>query len=1047
MIDRVLLLLSLTAIHITPSYGQIYDLTNNRTAIDYIWLETGFIYLTDRDWVRVTTKSDDFVVNNSVVLTSLPDIQGNTHEDGRATALRLRNIENINGSVTFEAKMFLPNDSFCSKEWTIPTTIKNPLEIAWIVVHKGAFEVNGSQIFVGTGELSRTDPELNKTSEDLVTFSFPSGCTPSDPSAACVFPQTLDLTDISAVTTLQSLVYDTYLFLRVSRLRRKDIQMVLSTHDSLDDAYFNFPNPETAGYMAFPVGMHVSCAERMTFETNRFLSVTSNPLLQNFFFEYRYPPGVFGVLVTHTSFTDSTALRVFNRTVTDAYIITQEDQCASEQTEHTSNEHAGVIVVGETLNQSSFVCWVRFNSAVDTGAPSVEPSFAPSASPTVSPTFAPSANPTLSPTPNPTETPTIQPTNTDPTSVPTSSAPTFSPTASPTFSPTASPTSGPTASPTLSPTIGDLQCTYEILIVDLFGDGWVNVDLNVTVNGESTFHSLNCSCDVVTVVAQQCNIRIETTSYGEDAITPWEVLWQVDVRNKTWYGDADSVLQVRYDSVIFTDGMLSTDPSDDENQCHECHHPKPKPKPGPSPPSKGGSGSDGSNRNSTDDSANGDESSGDGSDGRNAGNGGAKPKPHPVPVNVQLFDALGNGWYDGAGSEDWCDSEELGAEDSIEIPDLFTHPNYYIMNSERTKLIKTGTICKGDRSMELCEEILPHHGDFVFRVAGFERTEDGEASSWKFCGEEGVLGDEMEFSMRAGKCIPGGRLTAEDFCTHGYDTVVGFSVTVLISGVNLPVGMAAGSATSIQVLPSRDTAFLEREISRMFFDSHGVTLTAVTVPEGSTDSLLLTLHAEMVAEEHGLDGAMATNVENLLEQMKITIGNSFSSGSFVGMVQNDLQALPEEVVGDDLLRSPSIAATLQDLQVTTVSFIDHGTYSSSPNENQQSDVRNPSTATSSSSGEANSVMVLGVVGKYVLVIALAGMAAFAAFILYTRVYEPYAEARDGRGSHTRIPDSSTHSGSVSLPNPTRAMTPEEEDPYMDADAKHNTSALFSWNKI
>lgn len=329
-----------------------------------------------------------------------------------------------------------------------------------------------------------------------------------------------------------------------------------------------------------------------------------------------------------------------------------------------------------------------------------------------------------------------------------------------------------------------------------------------------------------------------------------------------------------------------------------------------------------------------------------------------------------------------------------------------------------------------------------------QRTEDGEASRWHFCGEDGVLGDELEFQMRAGQCIAGGRLTADDYCNHGYDTLVGMTAIILLSGVSLPSELVGsqeylGGSSPLQMLPSRDTSFLEAELSRMFFDSHPVTVTAVSVPEGSQDSLLVTLYAEVITEEHGLDGAIAGDINTLLHNMKYSMSNSFSSGAFVGMLENDLNALPAAAVGDDLFRgSTSLSASLHSLEVQSVKFIDHGSY----NLDVTDTTPESGVASQVSSSTEQSSMYLDVMGEYTLVIVVAFVAAGTAFLLYTKFYEPYADNRDGRGSHTQLPDRSSHTMELN-PLPTRVMSAEEEDPSMDADATHNTAALFTWNKI
>jgi len=91
------------------------------------------------------------------------------------------------------------------------------------------------------------------------------------------------------------------------------------------------------------------------FETQVYEEVTN--VKQYILFDYLYvlPPGVYGTVATSNSLSDSTGLRAFDRTVNGASIITQEDQCTDEETDHTTPERVFVMVVGEQTLQSSCV--------------------------------------------------------------------------------------------------------------------------------------------------------------------------------------------------------------------------------------------------------------------------------------------------------------------------------------------------------------------------------------------------------------------------------------------------------------------------------------------------------------------------------------------------------------------------------------------------------------------------------------------------------------------------------------------------------------------
>eukprot|EP00341_Mesodinium_pulex_P002790 CAMPEP_0116985262 /NCGR_PEP_ID=MMETSP0467-20121206/62140_1 /TAXON_ID=283647 /ORGANISM="Mesodinium pulex, Strain SPMC105" /LENGTH=283 /DNA_ID=CAMNT_0004680525 /DNA_START=1 /DNA_END=849 /DNA_ORIENTATION=- len=280
---------------------------------------------------------------------SLPDIGGNSTDSGIPTAIRLRNIETnpSTGQVGFEARMYVPNDTFCSSTWYTPVHIDS-LPITFLVAEKGVFQLRDEFTFVVW------DDKINRTT----AIFFPTGCIYewNNPVDRCRFNTSVLVSEIGVMANIQTLVHDTYLLLRVARTQRARIQMILTPHDSLDPSYFaTFGEFETVGYVAFPTGMALVCIEGVQFETASFPSITSDP------FEFTYQntyelgiPAVFGMLVTQNSLTDSTAVRVFARTETSSFAITQEDQCAEEQVVHTTPERATLFVFSFTTSPGVF---------------------------------------------------------------------------------------------------------------------------------------------------------------------------------------------------------------------------------------------------------------------------------------------------------------------------------------------------------------------------------------------------------------------------------------------------------------------------------------------------------------------------------------------------------------------------------------------------------------------------------------------------------------------------------------------------------------------
>merc|ERR1719224_258574 len=119
--------------------GQSY-VTDIMTKINVtdIWLEIGFFQnLTDNRWTAVTT-IESFI--DPVVFIALPENGGVGYEAGTAMSVRLHDVVvNDGGTVTFDAKLFTTNDSYClesdpSITWTIPERTGIEVEqVSWLV--------------------------------------------------------------------------------------------------------------------------------------------------------------------------------------------------------------------------------------------------------------------------------------------------------------------------------------------------------------------------------------------------------------------------------------------------------------------------------------------------------------------------------------------------------------------------------------------------------------------------------------------------------------------------------------------------------------------------------------------------------------------------------------------------------------------------------------------------------------------------------------------------------------------------------------------------
>ena len=426
------------------------------TSVAHTWFEVAFTSIDDRRWYTVTTQNKDWV-KNAVVFVSLPDIGGPTYDDPSNVFLapKLRNIvRNGDNSVSFDVKLTQANDSACSKEWHVPSFLSEEIKLAWLVIEEGAYSLNGDDVFIGSGPITRADADPVATIENgnAVRLFYPSNC--SGVIGTCVHSGSDETR--GAITQLQTSVNtidngkDFFLYVRIRVVFARHIQLVLNPHSSSDSSIFTISTPETVAYMVFNTPFSVNCIEGVAFETNKYSPVTSDRISVNYVYTYDYAPGLFGSIST-VSLTDATVLRQFSNGVNSGNFITQEDQCFDEQTIHTAQETAYVLVIGEVVGSpDDLICYTSFGGDQSSTPSSEAPTIKPTSAPTVNPTSAPSSTPTYAPTEHPTAHPSLFPTA-YPTAHP-SLSPTANPSAHPTASPTAYPSLFPTAYPTSSPT-------------------------------------------------------------------------------------------------------------------------------------------------------------------------------------------------------------------------------------------------------------------------------------------------------------------------------------------------------------------------------------------------------------------------------------------------------------------------------------------------------------------------------------------------------------------------------------------------------------------
>jgi hypothetical protein len=892
--------LALALLSASQISAQTIDLRTN-ARVTHAWLETGFVNVNDANWVTVNSIGNEYV--DPVVLISLPDVGGDLYTTGLPTATRIRNFVNNVGQVTFEVKLFQPNDSYCLKTWFVPQYISPDVEIGWSVAEYGAYNVSSQYMFViGRGIANRTSPTLGTAfAYEFHQLDYPTGCGPYS-NLTCAFPQSYPREELGALATFQSFIHQEFLLLRIQTLIRRYLKIVVTPHDAADPAYYaRFKEPETIGFMVFRTGITLDCVERMTFETKRWDTVTSRKLYFPFAFNYLATPGVFGIIVTQNSLVDATALRVFARTTSEAYIITQEDYCDEADPIHTTNESASVLVVGETLLGQA-LCDVIY------------------------------------------------------------SAPTAAPTSFPTFSPTESPTNGPacTYNFLLYDLFGDgwqnielavdtdgavtnykVQCACDmiqivsqscVLTVNMISNGeaiapwepiwaskiggvtwvgdfnttmWIDHDSVTVKNGPDVDpNSLGNQC-------KACTAPDDDDKDGGDKKGPGRRNRRGDGRGKgRGAGNDDGKGAGNDDGKGIGAGKGNDDgkgngagkgnddgkgngagKGNDDGKGNGAGKGNDDGKGNGA--GKGNDDGKGSAGNSTDDGKK--RNLGAGDDGIH-GNGMAR---------FTIFDQFGNGWYNGTGfSSGACDSElcpnndDTCVEDTIDLPEILTYPKWYVMNAARTELVDFGSMCENPKGIEGCAIALPD-GRYVFRVAGY--STEGDLASWRFCGVYGVNHQELQFQMVNGQCVPNALLAAEDYCT-GFKTLVSLSGSIGISGV------------TDANLDDYDTNAIYLQLLAMFPNT-----VAVEIISQSLDSGVLTVNFVVTVspEDYGLDGSVSNNIDTCLNSV-YAAAQTESQSSFLTGLSTTILSSPTGA--KDPLAHVS-GATLTSLEVIQVQYV------------------------------------------------------------------------------------------------------------------------------
>ena len=132
-----------------------------------VWIEGGFTTAGDQEWRNISTIFNTF--ENAVVFISLPEIDGETSNDGYPAIARVRNAT-TSGQISFEVKLYQANDSYCLKTWNIPEPIFPELKLSWIVAEQGAFNLTGNYFMIGEGPINRVSADVTNQSNFVRFF-------------------------------------------------------------------------------------------------------------------------------------------------------------------------------------------------------------------------------------------------------------------------------------------------------------------------------------------------------------------------------------------------------------------------------------------------------------------------------------------------------------------------------------------------------------------------------------------------------------------------------------------------------------------------------------------------------------------------------------------------------------------------------------------------------------------------------------------------------------------------------------------------------------
>lgn len=233
---------------------------------------------------------------------------------------------------------------------------------------------------------------------------------------------------------------------------------------------------------------------------------------------------------------------------------------------------------------------------------------------------------------------------------------------------------------------------------------------------------------------------------------------------------------------------------------------------------------------------------------------------------------------------------------------------YFISDSSREVLIAAGTMCNDDWAVSSCGVYLPD-GSYYFRLAGGmdrdEYNDDDYRPPWlagrndydddyysnfvvpsplsnrdityRFCGVNGFVGDELSFQISSGTCIPTLKQSVETMSMYSLESRVSMVGTLYLEGLTSEFQasdnflleqsvmdvLSAESMMHITSVPYTDPALqLTRDqlvssyVKRLLAEKSATSLSA-----------WVNFDLDVVAEDFGVDGSSYSNIQDLVAQI------------------------------------------------------------------------------------------------------------------------------------------------------------------------------------